>query len=268
MNKPRVAILHYRAPPTIGGVESTIGTHARLFADHGYSVKVIAGRGEVFDPRVEFTCIPEIDSREPNVEAIQKELNAGVVPPAFNALNDTLTHKLESALQETDVLIAHNAVTLHKNLALTAALYRLSEKNRVQLIAWCHDFAWDDPVYADDLHAGLPWDLLRAPLANVQYVVVSEARREELARLLKIDSSQIAVVPPGIDACEFLGVTPTTAQWIDQFALLDAAPLLLLPARVTRRKNIELAIDITAGLQTAGLHPKLVVMGPLGPHNP
>ncbi len=268
MNKPRVAILHYSAPPTIGGVESTISTHARLFTDHGYPVQVIAGRGEAFDPRVEFTCLPQIDSRDTQVEAIQKELNAGVVPAAFAALRDTLTRQVESALQATDVLIVHNAVTLHKNLALTAALDQFSERKRVRFIAWCHDFAWDDPVYAADLHSGLPWDLLRQPWANVQYVVVSDARRVELARLLELAPSQIAVVPPGIDPSEFLGVTPLTAQWIEQFGLLDTAPLLLLPARVTRRKNIELAIEITAMLQTAGLHPKLLVMGPLGPHNP
>jgi len=42
----------------------------------------------------------------------------------------------------------------------------------------------------------------------------------------------------------------------------------LLPARVTRRKNIELAIEITAALRELGRAPQLVVMGPLGPHNP
>ncbi len=46
MNMPRVAILHYAAPPGIGGVESTMGAHARLLADHGYPVKIIAGRGQ------------------------------------------------------------------------------------------------------------------------------------------------------------------------------------------------------------------------------
>jgi len=58
------------------------------------------------------------------------------------------------------------------------------------------------------------------------------------------------------------------SQWLRELDLLRAAPLLLLPVRVTRRKNIELAIEITAALRARGLASKLVVMGPLGPHNP
>ncbi len=44
--------------------------------------------------------------------------------------------------------------------------------------------------------------------------------------------------------------------------------MMLLPARVTRRKNIELAVELTAALRDLGSEPRLVVMGPLGPHNP
>jgi hypothetical protein len=46
-------------------------------------------------------------------------------------------------------------LTLHKNLALTAALKEVAETRRVKLIAW------QDPVYADELHEGMPRDLLR-----------------------------------------------------------------------------------------------------------
>src|SRR5262249_3636092 len=53
-----------------------------------------------------------------------------------------------------------------------------------------------------------------------------------------------------------------------QFRWSAAEPLMLLPARVTRRKNIEFGIRITAALRARGLSPQLVVMGPLGPHNP
>jgi glycosyltransferase involved in cell wall biosynthesis len=128
--------------------------------------------------------------------------------------------------------------------------------------------AWDDPVYASDVHPGMPWDLMRLPWENARYVVVSEARQHELARLLGLAPDRIYVVPPGVDPAEFFGVTPATSGWIEQFGLLGAAPLLLLPARVTRRKNIALAIEIVAALRDAGMTPRLVVMGPLGPHNP
>ena len=41
----RVAILHYAAPPLIGGVEATMADHARLLAARGYAVRLVAGRG-------------------------------------------------------------------------------------------------------------------------------------------------------------------------------------------------------------------------------
>lgn len=258
----QIAILHYSVPPVIGGVEATIGAHARLLQANGYGVQLVAGRGD------NATLIPEMDSRHPRVEAVQRALNHGVIPHELNPLVNELADALENALRNTEVLIAHNIVTLHKNLALTTALHRIVHAGQIKLVAWCHDFAWDDPVYAGQLHNGAPWNLLRTVWQNTCYVVVSHARRHELARLLQYDSSNIAAIPPGIDAAEFFQMTKRSARWMDALHLLDAAPLLLLPARVTRRKNIELGIDIVTALRAQGLSPKFVVMGPLGPHNP
>ncbi|MBI4672527.1 MAG: glycosyltransferase family 4 protein [Chloroflexi bacterium] len=264
----RIALLHYSVPPVIGGVESTIAAHARLFAARHDTVKIIAGRGAPFDAPCAFHRVPEMDSRHPRVEIVQRELNAGNVSDAFHALTQELTDALARLLQDCDVCLAHNIATLHKNLALSAALHHLAETRRVRLLAWSHDFAWDDPVYAKELHDGAPWDLLRTAWKHTQYVVVSEARRQELARLLGLQPNAIVVAPPGVNVMEFLGVTDRVAQWVAQFHWLDAAPLLLLPARVTRRKNIERALEIVAALRDAGMQPQLLVMGPLGPHNP
>lgn len=266
---PRLGILHYAAPPTIGGVESTMAAHARLFADAGYAVKILAGRAKPFDARITVRTIPEIDSQHARVLAVNRQLNAGNVPRDFDALTTAIRRSLTRALADVDVCLAHNVLTLHKNLALTRALRDLVAARPVRVIAWCHDFAWTDPLYADAMHAGMPWDLLRQAWEGVRYVVVSDARRMELAQLLQVPARSIAVVPPGIDPLEFLGVSARAARWATgALNLLAAAPLLLLPARVTRRKNIELAIEITAALRACGLAPKLVVMGPLGAHNP
>ncbi len=265
--RPRVALLHYAAPPTIGGVEATLAAHARLFAAHQYAVKIIAGRGKSFDPRIPVEIIRDVDSQSPRVLEVNAELARGVVSEKFHAVVDGLTRRLTRSLAGCDVLIAHNALSLHKNLALTTALKNLDAPRRIKLIAWCHDFAWSDPQYAGAIHPGMPWDLLKRAWQGVTYVVVSEARRDELRNLWGTGGA-IAVVPPGIDAGGFLGVTNTTARWVHDLALLDAAPLLLLPARITRRKNIERAMEITAALITRGMNAKLIVTGPPGTHNP
>lgn len=217
---------------------------------------------------MEFRDILELDSRAPSVEQVNRELAAGQVTSAFHALAHELTMALEAALTGVEIGIAHNVVTLHKNLALTAALHRLTRAGRVRFIAWCHDFAWEDPIYVNALHPGEPWDLLRRPWEGVKYVVVSQTRRAELAGLLGLREQAIEVVTAGIDPLEFLDIGDTVSGWVRQFKLLEADPVLLVPARVTRRKNIELAIEVVAALRAQGAKPKLLVMGPLGPHNP
>lgn len=274
MSKAPIAILHYAAPPTIGGVEATIGAHARVLADHGYSVTVIAGSGESVDPRVRFFLIPEAASGSPSVLALNAQLARGNVPSELEQLASSLVEQITRALPEDGIttVIAHNVASLHKNLALTIALWRLAETHTIRLIAWCHDFAWADPQYAGDVHPGMPWELLCEPWSGVRYVVVSEARKQELKALWeargRASPHEIAVVPPGVAPFEFLAISPWVEQWAREYTLLDAEPLLLVPARLTRRKRIEYAIEITAALANLGLNPKLVVTGPPGPHNP
>jgi glycosyltransferase involved in cell wall biosynthesis len=50
---------------------------------------------------------------------------------------------------------------------------------------------------------------------------------------------------------------------------MDAAPILLLPVRITRRKNIEFALHVLACLRES-TYPSanMIVTGPPGPHNP
>lgn len=264
----KISILHFAAPPIIGGVESTIYHHASLLVARGYKVEVVAGRGEQFHPNVTFHQIPLVDSRHPKILAIDERLAVGQVPEEFNRLRDNLAGKLGPLLSKSDVCIVHNAVTLHKNLPLTAALRCLSDDGRIKIIAWCHDFAWQDELYSSDLHAGYPWDLLRSRWPGVRYVVVSEHRRERLARLLDTPATEIQVINPGVDIARFLKLEPLTRKIIERFDLLSAEPLMLLPARITRRKNIQYAIRVTACLTQQKEKAALVITGPPGPHNP
>ncbi len=235
---------------------------------------VIAGRGESFHPRVAFHLIPEVDSRHPEALSVGQALATGEVPSSFAVLRDRLVDRLRPLLGEADICIVHNAITLHKNLPLTAALRHLADEGVTRFIAWCHDFAWQDALYTPDLHPGYPWDLLRSPWPGLHYVVVSAHRRGRLAALLNLAEDQVVVVHPGVDVGGFLKLEPATRHLVKKLDLLSSDPLMLLPARVTRRKNLEFAIRVTAALAR---HPQkglrkpratLVITGPPGPHNP
>lgn len=264
-----IAILHYSGPPGIGGVEATMAAHARLLSADGFGVRIVAGKGEAILPGVELRAIPLLGSRDPRIEAVQLELARGDVTPAFEALVDELELLLAEALDGCAVAMVHNVHTLHKNLAFTAALARLHERGRAPaMLAWAHDFAFSDPLYLPEMHAGQPWDLLRTPWPGVQYVCVSRDRRTVLAELFGVPEQTIAVVTPGVDVGRLLKLEPETARLVADYDMLHKAPLLVLPARLTRRKNIELALRIVAALRDHMPAPLLVITGPPGPHNP
>jgi glucosylglycerate phosphorylase len=263
----QIAIIHYAAPPVVGGVESTIEQHALRLAEAGYRVKVIAGQGGPLHPLVQLSLIPEIDSLHPRIVEIGRALEAGNVPPAFYELRSLLVDVLKRELNDCCICIAHNLLTLHKNLPLTAALYQLLPELNRPLAAWCHDFAWQDPLYTPVLHTGYPWDLLRQPWPSVRYVTVSKHRRKCLADLFDIPEESIEYIPPGIDPISFYQLNSTLVDLVKRLNLLEADPLILLPARITRRKNLEFALRMTACLKKYKPQVVLLVTGPPGPHN-
>lgn len=265
----RIAILHYAVAPTIGGVESTIDHQARGLSVAGYAVRIVSGVGEPSPAPIETRIHPSFSSTHPDVLVVQSELARGQVTPAFHALKATISAELEKALAGVAVCIAHNVPTLHKNLAFTAALAEVMPTMSIPLIAYCHDMAWTNSQYQPELHPGYPWDLLRQPWPGARYVTVSEPRRVELAGLLAVAPESITVILPGVDPATFLRWTSVTQGLVERLRLLEADGLLLLPARLTRRKNIELALAVLAAVRQQSRRDfRLIVTGPPGPHNP
>ena len=263
-----IAILHYSVPPIVGGVESVIAHHARLLSTDGHSVRLIAARGDVLSEHTPLISMPLADSRHERVILMKDHLDRGEVTEDFDVIRDKLAIELQEALTNVDVLIAHNVCSLNKNLALTAALHQLHKAGKLpRLILWHHDLAWTTPRYLPEMHDGYPWELLRTDWGDTTHVVVSELRRDELARLMKIDAASIHVIPNGVDIERFYKLEPLTQSLLAQTHLLNATPILLLPVRITPRKNIELALHTLSELKKQFPQAALVVTGPLGPHN-
>lgn len=262
-------MLHYASPPTVGGVESTIYYHARGLADLGYPVRVISGSGGDFDERIPTLVEPLFGSKHPDVLAAKQSLDGGEVPPTFETLVERLYEALVRTLEGCDVCIVHNVPTLNKNLPLSTALHRYQQTQPLHLLAWCHDLAWTNPQYLPELYEARPWTLLRERWGHTTYVTVSEPRQGEVADLLDMPPEDVYVVLPGVDAAAFYHWTPVMQRLERQLHLLDADGLLLLPARITRRKNIALGLRVLEAVRRlSGRDFRLIVTGPPGPHNP
>lgn len=300
-----VGILHFTSPPIVGGVELLMGQHAELLLEQGHAVRILTGRGRRFNRAVPITLLPVLDSKYPALLVVNDELKAGEVTARFEALVQELLVALREHLANLDVCIIHNALSLHFNLPLTVALARLVALGEAPLlVAWCHDLSWTNPLYIPLMREREPWSLLKTRLPGVRYVVVSEDRRQDLLRLWGDDApapspsldsvrgrgehamsvsplprtgeggahdgpslGDPVVVPAGVSPRIKLKLRAATVSLTRQLRLDDGWPFMLLPARITKRKNIEYAIGVTRALRDLGLQPRLLVTGPPGPHN-
>ncbi|HET9588100.1 MAG TPA: glycosyltransferase family 4 protein [Anaerolineales bacterium] len=266
----RVGILHYSAAPVVGGVESVIQTHARLFVEAGCRTTVLAGRGEqaALPPGAELVHISRLDSGHPQILALSQELEQGNVPQGFDEMVNQLVEDLLPALRARDLVIVHNVFTKHFNLPLTAALFRLlQESSLTRCVAWCHDITWTSPNSRSKVHPGYPWDLLRTYHPEMTYVTVSGHRQQELADLLGCEPERIRVIYNGVNPEELFALSDVGLALIDRLDLWESDLNLLMPVRVTQAKNIELALQVAAALKARGIRPKLIVTGPPDPHD-
>lgn len=267
----RVGLLHYTAPPVIGGVEVVLGQHARLLAAAGHHVRIITGRGGRPAPGIEVVRIPLADTQHRTIRAVRAALDAGQVPVGFDAIAEAIVAALRPATEDLDVLTAHNVCALHFNLPLTAALGEMVRGGwGPPFIAWQHDLAWTAVRHAGELHPGHPWDLLRTAWPRTVYVAVSEARRAELAGLTGMAAETVRVIPNGIETERLLDIHPATKRLLERLGLpgpgSGSGPVLLVPVRITPRKNLELAIGVVAELRRSGGDARLIVTGPPDPH--
>jgi glycosyltransferase involved in cell wall biosynthesis len=265
--RPRVALVHYSAPPVVGGVEVVVGAQARILARAGYDVRVVAGRGRRADVGVPLVRLPLLDTRHPRTVAARRELAAGRIPDRFAELVAELRRNLAAALEGVDLVVAHNVATVHFNLALSVALRDVAATGDRAWLLWVHDVAAAMAGRAGELHAGPPWDVVREPWPGATVVAVSEHRRDQYAALTGLEPSSILVVPNGIDVAASLRLHPATRELVERTGLRSAAPILLVPSRLVPRKNIELALRVTAELAAdePGVH--LIVTGALDPHD-
>jgi glycosyltransferase involved in cell wall biosynthesis len=226
----RVALVHYSAPPVIGGVEKILAAHAQLFREHGHEVKVISRSGEA-DLLLEST-------------------------DAYEAL--------KSALASVELVIAHNLLTMPFDMPLTQALWRLSqEEPQKRWIAWVHDVAAMNPHYQYDWHRA-PWDQLTQASPAFEYIAISPERARQFETLTR---RAARVVPNGVSPREVLGLTPDAVAFAAKHLLDERDLVLLHPTRLLQRKNVEFGMKVLAELRGHARNAVLLITAAADPHN-
>ncbi len=246
VRRPRIVFVHFTAPPIVGGVEAVIAEQVHLFQEAGYRTLILAGRrgrGPRMSP-ARWPSSPKWIRQDPRYLEIHENLERGNVPPGFSDLQSSIERQIERTLQPDDIVIAHNVLTTHFNLALTAALHHAVAEGRLpRLVIWCHDISRHvNPARDAVQHHGAPWDLLRTRIESASYVAVSLARQQTLADILHCAPDLIRVISNGVDPAKLLALSDLGLHLARTYGLFKADLVILMPVRITKVKNIEFAL--------------------------
>jgi glycosyltransferase involved in cell wall biosynthesis len=257
-----IALLHYSCPPVVGGVEEIVRQQASLFQLYGNSVKVFAGAGASSELDCPVEIEPLLGSRDPRVLAVHEGLPFSTADVKMLA-NEIFAY-LDRALQDFDVLIAHNVLSMHYNLPLTQALHKVADWGCSRVVSWSHDSSFFSEHLAGRLSSE-QWRILKNYNPSIHYVTITDSRRNEFQALMG-DGADFDVIPNGIDPIHFFGLDPGTIRLIREERLFESDCLMVQPARLHRRKNIELSIRVIRALQDQGLRAHLILTGAHDPH--
>ena len=231
---PRPPPLHLRAGDRRRGAGDG-RSRARCFREHGHEVTSFAAKGAAA-PGVE--VLPEL-RRARRRRARSKRASWNCCARASPA---------------QEAVFLHNVCTMPFHPALTAALWALAAEPppASALICWVHDVAAANPDYAGPRDAGRPG--AAAPASpHFEYVAVSALRQRQLEECLGVPRGAAAVIPNGLWPLEHLG--RARRNWrrsLEQWRLLERDLVLLHPARLLRRKNVEFSLEVLAALRARG----------------
>lgn len=207
--------------------------HAELFSAHGHDVTVLCQRGG-------------------NATALQ-------IPPGQTV--ETLAGWLIPVLARHQLVLIHNVLTMHFDETLTAALWRAMDAlPEVRFVGWVHDVAACNPDYAPAS------PLFSSVHPQCEYVAVSELRARQF-RDVTADAAQCRIIPNGLNPERVLGLPPDLAKLARRHEWFDGRILLLHPARLVRRKNVEMSIAVAAAFAAQGNPATMLITGADDLHN-
>ncbi len=263
MRKPSVALLHYSVPPVIGGVEEVIRQQAELFHRHHHHVSILAGDGGEFSRKYEILFHPLLSSRNRAIlNAHQLSIKKGEHSRIYS-LSKRIYRFLRRVLSDTEVLIAHNVLSMPFNLPLTLAILKMADEEFIKVISWGHDSPYFSPDYPEYLEKP-PWNVLKKPHPKITYVAVTESRAKQFEELY---GTGVTPITNGVDPVSFFEFHHTTIRVLRELDIFRADLVVIIPFRMVRRKNIELAIEVLAELKKEGLRAKFLLTGKYDPHN-
>lgn len=248
----QIIMIYYSLPPSVGGIQSMLKPLAEVFVKQGYLVTFLGGSGSIEQSNIKTSIIPELDPHYSSINSIQRVLSLGSLPENYELKVKDLERKIETQIGNIDNVIIHNIMTMPFNLTATEALWNYMERYpRKNYYFWTHDLAWKMTDHKNFLYERRPWKLLKQPHSSATYICVSEYRRRQMVDLLNLSRRRIKIVPNVLQFKDFFRFCDKSEEILNQLVLYYAYPVVLIPARIIPRKNIERSIKLLALLRNS-----------------
>ena len=259
----RIGLLHYSCPPLVGGVEEILSQQASIFHRMGHSISVLAGMGEVYTKDFSVRIEPVLGSKNASIMKAHKAAKEGHQEALERPVNK-IFKILKEWSDDLDVFLAHNVLHMPFNLPLTLALRRLADSGSgTAVVSWAHDSPYFEANPAKYLMKP-PWTILRQPHPNIHHVTISNYRK----KLFKehFGETDCRVIRNGIDPARFFYLDAKSVRLSEELDLFGRDLVVVQPARITPRKNLELSIHIIRGLKLLGYNVLFILTGPYDHH--
>ena len=109
-----------------------------------------------------------------------------------------------------------------------------------------------------------PWTILAQPHPNIRYVTISHYRMKLFGK--HFGETNWHVIRNGIDPVRFFYLDPKSVRLSEELDLFARDLVVVQPARITPRKNLELSIHIIRGLKLLGYNVLFILTGPYDFH--
>ncbi len=269
----KIGLLHYAYPPNIGGVEMLIREHAKILSEMDYEISVISGNGEEKNPKINFVRIEEIQSIiRFNPQLYEKIVEKGIIDNDFYSLAQNIKNKIEPYLDNLDVVIVHNMMTLIHNLPFIYFLKDYIKKNSTKkFFFWTHDQTYinGETILKEKEGVNLNPEekkLLMEPVEKASYIAISETFKELLCQVMPIPKNKVQVISNGIDLKKFLEIDESIWRIVNEKQLLYNFPLIFSPVNILYRKSLDYCLDIVFFLKKHYPDIKYIISGQTSAH--
>lgn len=272
LRKPNVAELHFSIPMGGGGtnivaleqVYNLVRTGYHVSAIGGASLAGSAGIKALEDIGADVTMIPELNANGD----IETEAASGCYDtssPNFNRGKynrfrervDVIKSKLKRALNDIDVVVIHQMMTVPMSPDAILALSELASEfyGHKRFIAWVHN-TYDGP-------APWPMNLAHKMCPYMEYVAVSEYARKQAVRYFGVEKDCIDVIRNGRGVITFAGISEKVLDVYTERKLYEADMVFFYPSRMDDVKRLDIAVWIIHELNQAGMDARLVIATPM-----